>query len=166
MLADENPTYSVAHDDPDPVSLAAPKELTKILLPPSLKTADQNEDPTPPLTVTNIKSEDFEGTSPNDWLLFDNNGATGGDVLWAADSHEVNAGSFSGWPVGGGADGVPGSSNYPNDADSWMVYGPFDLSDASSATMDFSLWMNTKANFDYINWLASSDGESFSGYEW
>jgi hypothetical protein len=45
--------------------------------------------------------------------------------------------------------------------DAWMVYGPFDLSDATTATLDFALWLDTEVNYDYFMWGASADGTNF-----
>ena len=148
------------------VALTAPPELTEVLLSLEPPASIGTQDTSPPLASTTIKTEGFEGAFPNDWILLDNNGATGGEVYWSDDNFRAYSGSWSGWAAGGGADGVPGGNNYPNDMDSWMIYGPFDLSDATAATLDFALWMETELDFDYVKWLASTDGSSFSGYQW
>ncbi|MFC1605963.1 S8 family serine peptidase [Pseudomonadota bacterium] len=147
-------------------SLMAPPELTEMLLRLESPAKIGTQETSTPLASTTIKTEGFEGAFPNDWILLDNNGATGGEVYWSDDNFRAYNGSWSGWAAGGGADGVPGGSNYPNDMDSWMIYGPFDLSDATAATLDFALWMETVPGFDYVKWLASTDGSSFSGYQW
>lgn len=115
-----------------------------------------------------IKSETFEGTFPNVWVVSDNNGpVTGGDVTWAATTAKANSGSKSGWSAGGGADGVAGGTSYPNDMDSWMRYGPFDLSDAVTATVDFSRWTDLEPGVDFLQVLYTSTCGSYAaGLQW
>ncbi len=47
----------------------------------------------------------------------------------------------------------------------WMIYGPFDLSDATDATLDFFYWNNSESGFDYFQWLTSINGTNFSGQQ-
>lgn len=78
----------------------------------------------PPGWVT-IASQNFEGTFPGAWAVFDDNGANYGEYYWGKRTCRPYAGSYSGWGVGGGAQGSALScgSNYPHNAASWMVYG-------------------------------------------
>jgi len=55
--------------------------------------------------------------------------------------------------------------NYPNNLQAWMTYGPFDLSDATAAQFRFRRWQRTELNYDYMNWLASVDGNAFYGWK-
>jgi immune inhibitor A len=114
---------------------------------------------------TTIMSEDFEGSFPAGWSVFDNDGTTNGEYYWGKRSCRSHAGSYSGWGVGGGANGgsLSCGSNYPNNADSWMVYGPFSLADASAADLSFKQWVNVEAGYDKVCRYASSDGSSFYG---
>ncbi len=102
-----------------------------------------------------IKSEDFEGAFPNEWDLR-------GTPTWDDETYRSHGGSWSGYCVGSTID-PPGP--YPSNANSWMIYGPFSLSDASDARLDFYRWLNTEANYDYLKWLASIDGSSFYGWQ-
>jgi hypothetical protein len=56
---------------------------------------------------------------------------------------------------------------YPNNARTWAVYGPFDLSGAVTATLTFHLWgqveLATQCQFDYLFVGGSTDGDNFSG---
>ena len=112
--------------------------------------------------TTTIKSENFEESWPGDWTLYEG-GA--GDYKWNKRNCEAHGGSYSGWAVGGGADGgtLTCGSDYPNDANSWMIYGPFSLADASNAVVDFYLWLNSESDWDYLYYLASTDGSWFYG---
>jgi hypothetical protein len=47
---------------------------------------------------------------------------------------------------------------------SWMVYGPFDLSDATGAELNFYCWLDTESNYDYVSWMASVDDDDFYGW--
>ena len=119
----------------------------------------------PPSGWTTILSEDFEGAFPGSWQVFDNDGATNGEYHWAKRNCRPYAGSYSGWGVGGGADGTSLScgSNYPDDAGSWMVYGPFSLADATDGDLSFKLWSNTESSYDFVCRFASIDESNFYG---
>jgi len=93
----------------------------------------------------------------------DNNGASYGEYYWARRSCRPYQGSYSAWAVGGGAHGSSKScgTNYPDRADSWMIYGPFSLTDATDAELTFQLWLRSEAGYDGICWGASTDGRSF-----
>jgi hypothetical protein len=128
--------------------------------------------PTPTPTPTGgpgcvtIVSEDFEGSFPGTtWRVFDNNGTTNGEYYWAKKNCKAYAGSNSGWAVGGGANGaaLACGSNYPNNAQSWMVYGPFSLVGATAADLRFKLWLNSELNYDGVCQMASINGTNFSG---
>lgn len=56
-------------------------------------------------------------------------------------------------------------SNYPHNADGWMVYGPFSLADAARAELQFRLWLYTELYNDYVFYGASVDGIQFQGYQ-
>ena len=149
-----------------PASIHAPDFLSRIRSARTQGYLSDSAGTAGPEALTSIKTDDFEGVFPNGWQVFDNDGATGGEVYWATNSYRPFGGSYSAWPAGGGADGVAPGSGYPNNMDSWMVYGPFDLSDAVSASLDFMVWMDTQTNVDLFSWMASSDGENFNGYRW
>lgn len=121
---------------------------------------------TSPSGWTTIVSEDFEGTFPGTtWRVFDNDGTTNGEYYWAKKNCKSYAGSYSGWAVGGGANGAALScgANYPNNVSSWMVYGPFSLADATAADLKFKLWLNSESGFDAVIATASINGANFYG---
>ena len=116
---------------------------------------------------TTIMTEDFEGTFPAGWSLFDNDVPPAHGVYhWAQRGCRAYTGSNSGWAVGGGANGAGLScgGNYPNDADSWMIHGPFSLADATAGELSFKLWLKTELDYDGACRFASTDGSYFSGW--
>jgi hypothetical protein len=68
--------------------------------------------------------------------------------------------------VGGGADGalLACGSQYPNNAGSWMIYGPFSLTDATAADLSLRLWVDSAGGNDQLAWMASTDGTFFNGW--
>ncbi len=121
---------------------------------------------TPPGGWTTITSENFEGSFPGSgWAVSDSNGATNGEYYWYKRNCRAFSGSYSGWAVGGGANGggLACGSNYPSNARSWMVYGPFSLVGATAADFRLKLWLNSELNYDGACWMASVDGNNFSG---
>lgn len=113
-----------------------------------------------------IMSETFEGAFPSGlWRTFDNDGPTNGEYYWDDDDYKPYAGSWSAWAANGGANGLdPMYYYYPNNARSWMVYGPFSLADATDAELLFYFWNQSEAGYDYFTWAASTNGVNFYGY--
>ena len=120
---------------------------------------------TQPSGWVTILEETFEGSFPGEWEVFDNYDGDG-EYYWGKRDCRVYAGSYSGWAVGGGADGATLScgSNYPDNAQSWMIYGPFSLADAIAGDLTFKLWLNSETDYDDIFWGASTDGSGFYGH--
>jgi hypothetical protein len=102
---------------------------------------------------TTIMSENFEGGFPGPgWTVFDTDGANNGEYYWDDNSYRPFLGSWSAWPANGGANAIAPPANYPNNMDSWMVYGPFDLSDAVDARLTFFYWLSTEVDYDWFGW--------------
>ncbi|HJZ46770.1 MAG TPA: hypothetical protein VKE41_06375 [Roseiflexaceae bacterium] len=98
------------------------------------------------------------------WKIYDLSD-DGKDRVWNDVSYRSYTGSWSAWPAGGGFDGKapsPDDENYFNNLNTWMIYGPFDLSDAQDAAMAFYLWRDIKAN-DTLFYGASLNGLDFYG---
>ena len=114
----------------------------------------------PPASWITIMTENFEGEFPSgSWQIL-------GDPTWGADNFRPYNGSKSAWCAKGGSSGLdPATNDYPNDMNTWMIRGPFDLSDATEAELIFNYWLETEENFDYFKWLASTNGTRFSGYQ-
>jgi hypothetical protein len=168
---------STSGPGPGPTPTTPSSPPTKTPTPTPTTPAPPTETPTPTPTPTpttpapqweTIMSETFEGSFPGSWGVGDNNGGEHGEYYWGKRSCRSYAGSYSGWAVGAGAQGgaLSCGSNYPNNADSWMVYGPFSLADATAADLSCQLWLNSESDFDMFCQFASTDGSSFSGTCW
>lgn len=120
---------------------------------------------TPPSGWQTIIYTDFEGDFPGPWTVLDGDGSTNGEYYWGKRNCRAYSETYSGWAVGAGADGAALSCgvNYPDNAGSWMVYGPFSLENSSAAELRFKLWLDVETNYDYICELASTDGTNFYG---
>ena len=124
---------------------------------------------TPESTWMLMMSERWEGIWPEyspGWAVYDNNGSTGGNVLWDDDNFKPHWDYWSAWPASGGTNGVdPEFNNYPNYMDSWMVYGPFDLSNCADADFQFYYWNKSEAGYDWIGWAVSPNGTNYYGQQ-
>jgi immune inhibitor A len=115
---------------------------------------------------SSLMSENFEGNFPSGaWQAFDNNGSNYGEFYWDDDDYLPHSGSWSAWAANGGANGAdPALYYYPNNMDSWMMYGPFSLSSYSDAELLFSYWNDSELGWDKFSWLVSTNGTNFYGY--
>ena len=59
----------------------------------------------PPDGWTTIVSTDFEGAWPGAWIVSDESSTDGEEYYWGQRNCRAYAGSYSGWGVGGGAQG-------------------------------------------------------------
>ncbi len=136
-------------------------------------TPDRDEKTTLPADASSpdawqvIKTETFEGAFPNTgWTVVDQSN-DGYERFWDDDDYKPYAGSWSAWPANGGANGLdPQLYFYPNNMDTWMIYGPFNLSDAVDARTVFRLWREIEVNYDYVFFGVSANGASFTGLSW
>ena len=113
-----------------------------------------------------ITYQPFEAnTWPGAWEVSDANGSTNGDYHWIAASCNVFDGEYSGMAAGGGVDGLPlaCSDDYPNNARSWMVYGPFSLEQAVGAILQAKIWVYTETDNDMLCMMLSTDGDRYNG---
>ncbi len=103
----------------------------------------------------NIMTDGFEENFPETtWTLY-------GTPTWGKESYKPHNGSYSVWCAGSGYDPV---GSYPNGMNAWMVYGPFNLTDATDAELNFYRWYETEYGCDYFSYYASIDGSYFYGY--
>jgi hypothetical protein len=107
-----------------------------------------------------IKTEDFEGAFPNDWQI-------DGDPMWDDESCMSYTGDWGGWCADGGTAPPASCTEYVPSMLTWMVYGPFDLSDPgiTAAELMFMCWQEIESYFDVFMWLASTNGNNFYGYQ-
>jgi hypothetical protein len=57
---------------------------------------------------------------------------------------------------------TPGISTYPTGQDTWLLYGPIDLSRYSYAHLSFEAYLDSEAG-DTLMWAMSPDGQNFYG---
>lgn len=120
--------------------------------------------------LAEIMQEDFEGNWPAaGWEVQDYSSGDDGEYFWGKRNCRPHSGSFAGWSVGGGAHGsnLPCNGSYPNNTFSWAIYGPFDLSQATSSILTFHYWGRTDGGsgcpYDYFFVGGSVNGTDFSG---
>ncbi len=112
---------------------------------------------------TTITSENFEGTFPStSWSAMYNSGYT--NAYWGKVNNVSHTGSYSAWCAAAGTNGIsPTLGYYPDNTNSWLVYGPFDLSDALAARLSFYLKYSTEPTNDYFYYGVSIDNGSYYG---
>ncbi|HEX9921704.1 MAG TPA: hypothetical protein VGD99_03500 [Anaerolineae bacterium] len=101
------------------------------------------------------------------WLGDDNNESTGGEARWGSADCLPRSLSMSMWAARDGANGLDpcaGSVNYPPNMDSWLIYGPFSLENASEAWVDFYFRNDSEPGGDFITWFASTNGTNYHGF--
>lgn len=112
-----------------------------------------------------ILSDDLESGFPgSNWDLWRPEG--GADALWDVwdcwygDSPDSSAGCAA-----GGSEAIGCGGFYPNNMDSWMVYGPFSLADPGiiAAELSFNFTLESEENRDLFYVAASIDGDAFDG---
>ncbi len=122
---------------------------------------------TPPLVGWfTILEETFEGVFPGTtWTLVDE-GTGAAEYFWGKRDCRPHTGSYSGWAVGGGANGslLACGSNYPDGRISRMAFGPFNLEDATDGELRFYVWLNTEYQPDALWYLLSFDGQNFHDF--
>ncbi|MFQ5615336.1 MAG: clostripain-related cysteine peptidase [Anaerolineales bacterium] len=122
----------------------------------------------PLLTTQNwnlMFSEDFEGVYPGTWQLFDNTD-DGFERHWGDTSNWSQFGFWSAWPAARGANAVNPVDGYPDDMDSWMVQGPFDLSNMADVFVSYGLWYDTEPQFDWVYFCVSTEWPFFNCDYW
>lgn len=149
-----------------PTSTRTASPTTTVTMTPS-RTPTLTPSPTPSVTGTpqgcqwmEIMSEDWEaGVSPLTWWPYDQSGTDGGNYLWGAVDHKAHAGAKSIWPAAAGLDALdPATGAYPANLDTWLIYGPFDLSDAVEAELTYWLWLDTDPDDLFFFGAASEFG--------
>lgn len=115
-------------------------------------------------TWVTLTSENFEGSFPQDgWTRLDNSIYDGGVYEIGKRTCAVYNGSYSGWMIGGGAQGsaLPCGSNYLDGHDSWFVYGPFSTLGATAAQLDYYFYANTELNYDFLRVLVTDYNDGY-----
>src|SRR5579859_59523 len=110
-----------------------------------------------------IMQESFEGAWPSgQWQVTDPAFA---EYLWGKSACRASSGASSAWAMGGGSQGssLACGASYINDANSWMIWGPFSLANATAANLTAQLWLKTETgpSADSACLMASTDGNTF-----
>jgi uncharacterized protein YkwD len=159
-------TYSVQPAPPTPTATPRPTPTPRptAVVPPAPSQTRTVSGRAKQPTWQVVEYQPFEvGTWPGQWKVSDANGATNGEYFWVAAPCRVFAGTYSGMAVGGGAAGSQTACDapYPNNARSWMIYGPFSLADAIAAEVEIKTWVHTASDSDELCLAASIDGKNF-----
>ena len=174
LQGEAEPTYHVVSD-------SASRERQVQITPITLRFSGQLSAPSVPLskakpaaTTANfvdnwdiLLEEDFEGAFPRGSCAVYDVSNDGFERTWDDDDFRPFGGSWAGWPANGGANGVdPSVSDYPANLDSWLICGPYDLSNAQKFLVKFYRWMEINDADDMVFVAASTNGQHFSGLGW
>ncbi len=110
-------------------------------------------------TTVTLLSDGFEGSFPGVWQLWPEQQTTG----WGRSTHRAASGMASAWCAAGGSSPQPAGAHYVPNMNTWIFAGPFDLSDATAASMEFDLWIASETNVDLISWAISLDDNTYYG---
>ena len=111
---------------------------------------------------TVLLSESFEGSWPAaPWRVTHPSNAA--DVDWGRSNHRASLEAHSIWCAQTGWAAPEAGGPAPANTVSWVIAGPFDLSEARSASLSFDLWLKTELSHDVVMWLVSTDNEIFEG---
>ena len=93
-----------------------------------------------------LVNETFDsGTIGTGWVVTDTGG---GGHLWTVTDTRSASPSYSAWAVG--------SNPYADNVDSWLIYGPIDLSKIFQADLTFDWWLDS-APGDWFGWCVMTD---------
>ncbi len=116
-----------------------------------------------------LMSEGFEGIFPaEEWDI--SNTPIYPQIYWDVDDWKSHTGYYSAWP-GMGPDGVEPPAPYPNNTNTTMKYGPFDLSNCVDAKIEFWKYLYSEHNADFLSFTAAHDSNlifndpRWSGYD-
>ena len=95
------------------------------------------------------------------WSAIDNDSASNGEYYWATGvfSNTGMTDTVSARAISGGADGmsVTETDGYPDNADSWLVLGPFSTEGANAAVITFDYFFDAAIG-DFFGVAVSTDG--------
>lgn len=113
-----------------------------------------------------VTLQNFDSTWPTGaWSSVDIGGATT-DIKWDDESYSYHwkSGTRSAWPAGAGANGITptdSAHSYLPSMDTRMIYGPFDLQDATMAKVSFWMWRQIETTNDYLALEVSIGGAAY-----
>lgn len=140
-------------------------DAKKRAIPPKLNSLNHLMDVTSSVYDT-IMVDDFETgfIDENKWNL-------GGDPTWGATDYNGKPGlvtfqpkgNYSAWCAAARGSATVPNEKYPNNMNSELIFGPFNLSDINYGELNFSYWLDTQIQKDWFSYMVSIDGENFSG---
>lgn len=117
-----------------------------------------------------LLNESFDTGIGASWTVTDTGTMDGGEYMWGITTFTYTSPITAVWAVGGGNNGgalTPGVDDYPRNVDSWLIYGPLDLSDVFQAELNFNFWLDVGKG-DYFAWCVLTDiselSEGCQGY--
>jgi hypothetical protein len=122
---------------------------------------------------TEVISETFESSLGLGWSFVDNSLTDGGEYKWERETFSPSptvGDTTSAWAVGGGLQGstlTVNTDQYPTNVDSWLVYGPIDMSGIANSAFTFDYWLQTNGgdNFGVAVSTSGTDIATFTGYQ-
>ncbi len=124
-------------------SFVAPEGVPSIPMP----------EPMANVSKVQITNQTFEANFPSGWFL-------SGEPTWDDVRYRKSSGSWSGYGVGSGVS-PPGP--YPSHSNAWLIYGPFDLTNADEARVNLDAWVRTESFVDVLFVGASTNSANYSG---
>lgn len=152
-------------DSPRKDTLSGDRELMRINVELDLKSSTYNPIFVYPKYDSNalksntdtIMTDDFEGDFPGTkWQR-------SGDPTWGKTDYKDHSGSNSIWCAKDGTRGVEPGNGYPDNSQSMIIYGPFDLSYVNYANLNFWYWLDIEYEKDWFFAMLSIDGNNFQG---
>lgn len=120
-----------------------------------------------PLANPQTSIYNFENGIPTGWIVAD---VPSSGYQWGTEVYTNGAiytGTASVWAVGAGISGTllnPISDTYPAGVDTWLIYGPMDLSRVSAASISFEYLLDVENGVtDKVGLFVSTNGSSYAG---
>lgn len=138
--------------------------LVGLLLSALPESVSQARQPQRTTSWTPVFTETFESGISASWVVTDVTGLDDGEYYWATTDVTASQGISSAWATGGGEDGSllePGTDNYPDNALTYMIRGPVNLSGTTSARLSFDAWLDIADELDALQVIASTDSSSY-----
>ncbi len=123
---------------------------------------------------TEVISETFEtGIDPTKWTIIDRDLTVNGEYKWGTeDFTPTSTGTSikSAWAIGDGQEGGAldvTTDGYPANVDSWLIYGPIDMSSVAEATLTFDYWLDSDSGDEFGVAVSTSgtDSANFTGIQ-
>jgi len=150
-----------ARSDSSEISVAKNPGLNQVTVKVVIKDIGVNLEKTSGYDSTALLwTEDFEGVFPAEDCQLSGNPTWGRNDYWLCG----DCGNYNTWCASGGTNGLdPEYDDYPNNCNSWMIFGPLNLKNTTVAELNFFYWLKSEIRYDWFFYLASADGDTFSG---